>query len=877
MNNRRSNGNKNKLLYDPNQAYLRRLGAFSNTQNFSTDEDLDDETNEELESNNGLDNSVNDDSLPSSNPLDEPKESEEGNVSSSAGLLGKKAGKEAKAVATKASAKIATVIAANPWILAVGGVLILLFFLILFISASGNGEGHFDEKCNYNQTTINLKTCNSEDSTSVSLKDYVIGVTNLLTKDGEYSNEALKALMIMVKTNALALGGYNSTSKNINLDTCTYNYENVSDDKNKLSEVYEDIENYLYLPADYKDVVTDVTSDVYLPINQNMLNYLSSVKNGSFSSLLGDIYSGKIVSQTNNKKIFIGDSRVHGMKNAGVIDVGESVYEDGQGYTWFVNTAIESASKIMNASEGYDIYIWLGINDFSTDYVAKYAELAKGAWSKNNIYVMSVGPVDESKSEITNEKINQYNQSIASLVSSQNLSNLKYYNVSYNITNYDSMGLHYSDADYKAIYNSMFGSVKASGKKYKLYDLATYCEFIENQDSGEYCSTSGDGANLISFLNEFEGHEGLCNNGKGYLAANNGADYQITIGHGLIAGDFSYPSVVEYINANNYGSYFSKSGSGYTVYSGACVPIDIIDKIQELTIEKDYTPSIDAAAEKYGVTLTPFQRDALIDFNYNLGTAYINSLMEAYAKGGYEGLWSKLKLYVRSENGAVLDALKKRRKAEFYLFVTGDYTDQNRFYSRSLDNYDNYDSEGVMSQKVSCENTSATNSANCTIFAQGDSRWGNINLGTSSSTMHGSGCAVTSLAIGISCSGTKLTVSNFDAGVLIKTLNKSGSCFTSGGGIYWDCDAIRTLAPNVHNIYNHTGFGSNNEKIAIINQYNVGNQFVLVHFVNGNHPRGHYVVVTSVSGNNLVTKDPAGGVVSTISVSDVDQILAYSS
>ena len=46
-----------------------------------------------------------------------------------------------------------------------------------------------------------------------------------------------------------------------------------------------------------------------------------------------------------------------------------------------------------------------------------------------------------------------------------------------------------------------------------------------------------------------------------------------------------------------------------------------------------------------------------------------------------------------------------RRKAEFALFVTGDYTDQGLFYSRDNENYDYYDSEGVMDREAICEST----------------------------------------------------------------------------------------------------------------------------------------------------------------------------
>lgn len=168
-------------------------------------------------------------------------------------------------------------------------------------------------------------------------------------------------------------------------------------------------------------------------------------------------------------------------------------------------------------------------------------------------------------------------------------------------------------------------------------------------------------------------------------------------------------------------------------------------------------------------------------------------------------------------------------------------------------------------------------SQNCTLYAQGDSRWKNIKLGNSNSTMGSSGCAVTSLAIGISCSGTEISVANFDAGKFLEKLN-AGNCFTNEGAIYWSCSAISEVAPNVSLLSNTSSIGSqsNEYKINLINENNVNNNIVLVHFVNSSHPRGHYVAVTYVNGNNVVAKDPSGGKVSTINVADIDQVVVYS-
>ena len=166
-------------------------------------------------------------------------------------------------------------------------------------------------------------------------------------------------------------------------------------------------------------------------------------------------------------------------------------------------------------------------------------------------------------------------------------------------------------------------------------------------------------------------------------------------------------------------------------------------------------------------------------------------------------------------------------------------------------------------------------SQNCTLFAQGDSRWKNIKLGNSNSTMGASGCAVTSIAIGISCSGTEIAVANFDAGKLINTLNE-GACFTSSGAIMWGCSAIKKIAPNV-SLYTTESLSSKSDsyKKDVINRYNTSDKFVLVHFENSAHPRGHYVVVTSINGNEIIAKDPAGGKVSNVNIKYVDQVVVY--
>ena len=53
--------------------------------------------------------------------------------------------------------------------------------------------------------------------------------------------------------------------------------------------------------------------------------------------------------------------------------------------------------------------------------------------------------------------------------------------------------------------------------------------------------------------------------------------------------------------------------------------------------------------------------DAITSFNYNLGSGYIDKLINGFKTGGYEGLWDSMKNYIHV-NGVVWPGLQKRRK-----------------------------------------------------------------------------------------------------------------------------------------------------------------------------------------------------------------------
>lgn len=100
--------------------------------------------------------------------------------------------------------------------------------------------------------------------------------------------------------------------------------------------------------------------------------------------------------------IYTGDSRIRrlnltinmkGMKDTWV------VCKSGMGYNWFVSEGIPRIDRLMKEKKYIDKWVivsgW-GVNDLwnSGTYINKYTSLMKGRWSKCELWLMSVNPVD---------------------------------------------------------------------------------------------------------------------------------------------------------------------------------------------------------------------------------------------------------------------------------------------------------------------------------------------------------------------------------------------------------------------------------------------------------------------------------------------------
>ncbi len=218
---------------------------------------------------------------------------------------------------------------------------------------------------------------------------------------------------------------------------------------------------------------------------------------------------------------------------------------------------------------------------------------------------------------------------------------------------------------------------------------------LSNSDSFEYNGT------FSYFLGQWEGLTDPCtiDGLNGYLAVDiEKLGTTVTVGPGLTNAALNNASVTSLIEQKNMQNFFNYNGTSYYMNYGDCIPVPIVEDIEYLSSEITYRQPLKAAMAEYGVNLFPHQEDALVSFNYNLGPGYSSRLIEEYVEGGYEGLWNYMKQFVKS-GGQTLSGLQKRRKGEFALFVTGDYTDQGIFYSRDLTNYNYYDSENVMARE----------------------------------------------------------------------------------------------------------------------------------------------------------------------------------
>ena len=163
-------------------------------------------------------------------------------------------------------------------------------------------------------------------------------------------------------------------------------------------------------------------------------------------------------------------------------------------------------------------------------------------------------------------------------------------------------------------------------------------------------------SDLVKYIEGWEGHTEII--GDSYKVVNIG-DGVLTVGSGVVLDYQASRFKARGIDVSNYGV-------------GSTIPISIVDSI-EGEIIGEMKSSVESILASNNVTLKPHQVDALVSFYYNLGN--INGFCDAYKKyGDTEALYNNYFSNYVHVNGEVWQGLVRRRKGEWNLFHTGDYT-----------------------------------------------------------------------------------------------------------------------------------------------------------------------------------------------------------
>lgn len=222
--------------------------------------------------------------------------------------------------------------------------------------------------------------------------------------------------------------------------------------------------------------------------------------------------------------------------------------------------------------------------------------------------------------------------------------------------------------------------------KTKNYNTPSTTSSSDSSDS--CCETdnqgNGDSKNIRDFINKFEGSGGYCDSSKTQYKAYQNAGDRVTIGHGVTS------------------DYLPNLKS-----AGQCFSVSEVDAAEDRAIEAKRNGVI--KPKFIGVNLEKYQEDALTSMAFNGCGTYFTGIANAAKEGNLEKVWNAMK---GCTNGGML-GLQRRRKAEFALYVTGDYNVVDEYIKKTWTSsqYDNYDSDGVLAKKASGTSSTCTTSS----------------------------------------------------------------------------------------------------------------------------------------------------------------------
>lgn len=113
-----------------------------------------------------------------------------------------------------------------------------------------------------------------------------------------------------------------------------------------------------------------------------------------------------------NRLVYVGDSRISSMESS--ISNDNIDFISGSGYDWLSSDGINKLENILNDKSDAIVVISSGINDLNNidNYITLYKDLMS-KYPDAKIFIMSVNPVDESKTNITNNQIEGFNKKLS--------------------------------------------------------------------------------------------------------------------------------------------------------------------------------------------------------------------------------------------------------------------------------------------------------------------------------------------------------------------------------------------------------------------------------------------------------------------------------
>lgn len=569
-----------------------------------------------------------------------------------------------KEIEKKAGQAILSFIKKNPYVLAIIGVIAIVLLLLLLVTTAyaDNKIGYYDLNCDYNNVNITLSTCTSSETISLTLEEYTIRETYNHLGNLDYNENFIKALMLIIKTNALSMGGYTPGNNRLTLDYCIdVELDSTDDDYITLKNYYNDLYEYTMINANYNGITSLGEEDV---IELNYYDFLSNYNDELYEEFLNSYYGEEkyqLYNFTTNctKYDIVADDSAWWWPIGSSTATQENIYGGSpisskstsypDGISSYFGSRVQPTSGASTNHGAIDIPVGTGTPIIATK--------SGTVISLNNSYKMGTG------TKLGNSVFIDHGEGIVSLYG-------HLLSVEVNVGEYVSQGqlIGYSDNTGTSTGPHLHFGIIVNGVA---VDPLNYVNIdnprpvaLDNEFDDSYGTNSGTyvGSNLTRLIKYFEG------------AQPSSSGYVVTcIGDGVATGPHG---VTLDHNAEVYRKYGYNIESPYLQYCGNLVISQRdSESIFNDVIESKFANPTKERLNEGGITLTDYQFNALISLEYTTGVdssfnSFVNALNN-YGSGQNLCIWWNN--YAVKSGTVFENGLRNRRKRECNLFVTGQY------------------------------------------------------------------------------------------------------------------------------------------------------------------------------------------------------------